>query len=77
MHVRAVDLDAIDQAELDEVESQLGIDDVGQRGFDIVNGGHGSSVEPAIGGTFRVHLWLALRHRLLRRTSLPPVGLGR
>ena len=27
----AVDLDAVDQAELDEVEPQLGVDDVGER----------------------------------------------
>ena len=34
--VAAVDLDAVDQAELDEVEPQLGVDDVGERLEDVV-----------------------------------------
>ena len=35
--VAGVDVDPVDQPELDEVKPQLGIDDVGQRLFDIVD----------------------------------------
>ena len=36
VHGPAVDLDAVDQPELDEVEAQLGVDDVGERVDDVV-----------------------------------------
>src|SRR4051794_2922186 len=42
--VALVDLDAIDQAEFDEVEPELGIDDVGERVFDFLNGDHRNRV---------------------------------
>ena len=38
--VAAVDLDAVDQAELDEVEPELGVDHVGERVLDVFDGGH-------------------------------------
>jgi len=36
----AFDLDLVDEAELDEVESELGIDDLGQGVGDFLNGRH-------------------------------------
>ena len=36
----AGDLDLVDQAELDEIEPQLGVDDLGQRVGDFFDGGH-------------------------------------
>ena len=39
------ELDPVDEAELHEIESQLGIDHVAQRGLDIVDGQHRSSVD--------------------------------
>ena len=38
--VAAVDLDPVDEAELDEVEPQLGVDHVAERVLDVFDGGH-------------------------------------
>ena len=38
--VARLDLDPVDESQLDEVETELGIDDVGEGGFDIVDGRH-------------------------------------
>src|SRR3954453_9388076 len=40
VHVARVDLDPVDEAELDEVQPELGIDDVGERRFDVFDGDH-------------------------------------
>ena len=45
--VAALDLDPVDEAELDEVEPELGIDDVGEGVLDVFGGGHGLSVATA------------------------------
>jgi hypothetical protein len=46
--VVALDLDAVDQAELDEVEAELRVDDVRQRRFDIFDSEH--AAESSRGG---------------------------
>src|SRR4051812_34793988 len=38
--IARVDLDPVDEAELDEVQPELGIDDVGERRFDVFDGDH-------------------------------------
>src|SRR4051794_25926548 len=43
----AVDLDVVDQAELDEVQAELGIDDLGQGVGDLFDGCHGPQSSPA------------------------------
>jgi anti-anti-sigma factor len=47
--VAAVDLDAVDQPELDEVEAELRVDHVRERGFDLFDGDHAASL--AVGAT--------------------------
>jgi anti-anti-sigma factor len=40
VHVAALDLDAVDEAELDEIEAQLRVDHVRQGRLDVLNGEH-------------------------------------
>ena len=54
VHGAAVDLDPVDQAELDEIESQLGVDDVGERLEDVVLVDHR---QPSVGKSARCDLY--------------------
>ena len=43
VHLAALHLDLVDEPELDEVEPQLGVDHVGERVLDVVDGWHGAT----------------------------------
>src|SRR3954466_14113600 len=47
VHLAPVDLDAVDEPELDEIQPQLGVDDVGERRLDVFNCDHVSMVRGA------------------------------
>ena len=73
--VAAVDLDPVDQPELDEVESELGVDDVGERVFDLFDRGHGLESMQSL--ELRVSGARALRapHRLVDEQPTGPAVL--